>query len=81
VGREFAGYEPYQAVALELFERFGAIVHGLSWESFHRNQLGRVYAIFTSGVGDLRVLKALWGGRNMAAEASEDAAGTPKLSP
>lgn len=44
--RKFLGYEPYQAVALELFQRFGALVHGLSWESFHRNQPGRVYALW-----------------------------------
>jgi len=44
--RRFAGYEPYQAAALELFERYGQVVHGLSWESFHRNQPGRVYALW-----------------------------------
>lgn len=44
--RKFAGYEPYQAVALELFRRYGNVVHGLSWESFHRNQPGRVYALW-----------------------------------
>jgi hypothetical protein len=44
--RKFAGNEPYQAVALELFQRYGNVIHGLSWESFHRNQPGRVYAIW-----------------------------------
>ena len=44
--REFAGYEPYQRVAHELFERYGAVIHGLSWESFHRKQPGRVYALW-----------------------------------
>ena len=44
--RRFAGYEPFQEVALGLFQRFGKVVHGLSWESFHRNQPGRVYAIW-----------------------------------
>ena len=39
-------YEPYQEVGLELFTRYGEMVHGLSWASFHRNQLGRVYAIW-----------------------------------
>jgi hypothetical protein len=46
--RSFSGYEPYQAAALELFERLGTTVHGLSWESFHRNQPGRVYALWHS---------------------------------
>lgn len=44
--RRFAGYEPWQATAHEVFRRFGRIVHGLSWESFHRNQPGRVYALW-----------------------------------
>lgn len=44
--RKFSGYEPYQVVCHELFKRYGAVVHGLSWESFHRNQPGRVYAIW-----------------------------------
>lgn len=44
--RRFAGYEPYQEAALELLRRFGQVVHGLSWESFHRGQPGRVYAIW-----------------------------------
>ena len=44
--RRFAGYEPYQAAAYEIFLRFGQVVHGLSWESFHRNQPGRVYAVW-----------------------------------
>jgi len=44
--RKFAGYEPYQSVARDLFVRYGGTVHGLSWESFHRNQPGRVYALW-----------------------------------
>lgn len=44
--RKFAGYAPYQTVSHELFQRFGKLVHGLSWESFHRNQPGRVYALW-----------------------------------
>ncbi|AKJ32026.1 RES domain-containing protein [Caldimonas brevitalea] len=44
--REFLGYAPYRAVAHELHHRYGAAVHGLSWESFHRNQPGRVYALW-----------------------------------
>lgn len=39
-------YERHRAVAHELFQRFGAVVHGLSWESYHRNQPGRVYALW-----------------------------------
>ena len=42
----FAGYAPFQEAAMELYERFGRVVHGLSWESFHRNQLGRVFALW-----------------------------------
>lgn len=42
----FNGYAPFQAVALELFSRFGSIVHGMCWDSFHRNQPGRVYALW-----------------------------------
>lgn len=38
--------EPYRAMGLELYQRFGRLCHGLSWESFHREQLGRVYAIW-----------------------------------
>jgi hypothetical protein len=44
--RRFAGYEPFQEVALQLFMRFGRTCHGLCWESFHRNQPGRVYAVW-----------------------------------
>ena len=39
------GYTPYQEAAIELFRRFGPLAHGLSWESFHRSQPGRFYAI------------------------------------
>jgi hypothetical protein len=44
--RKFTGYEPYQQAAHALFVRYGRVVHGLSWESFHRNQPGRVYALW-----------------------------------
>jgi hypothetical protein len=48
-----SGYGPYQAVGLELYERFGHVAHGLSWASFHRHQLGRVYAIWHRRKADL----------------------------
>lgn len=44
--RKVGGYGPYQDVALALFDRFGSVLHGLSWESFHRNQPGRVFALW-----------------------------------
>jgi hypothetical protein len=44
--RKFIGYESYQEVSLALFRRYGKTVHGLSWESFHRNQPGRVFALW-----------------------------------
>lgn len=40
------GYAPWQEAAHELWRRFGKTVHGLSWWSMHRHQLGRVYAIW-----------------------------------
>ena len=39
-------YDRYQAASLALWERFGELAHGLSWQSMHRGQLGRVYAIW-----------------------------------
>jgi len=42
----FNSYLPFQEAALAVFERYGDVIHGLSWNSFHRNQLGRVYAIW-----------------------------------
>lgn len=42
----FKRYAPYQAIGLELFQRFGQTVHGLTWTSFHRNQPGRVLALW-----------------------------------
>lgn len=42
-------YQRHRAVAYELFTRFGrvgGVVHGLSWESYHRNQPGRVCALW-----------------------------------
>ncbi|MGF6571132.1 hypothetical protein ABH945_003253 [Paraburkholderia sp. GAS333] len=44
--RELRGYGQFQAVAQMLHRRFGAGLHGLSWASFHRNQPGRIYAIW-----------------------------------
>lgn len=41
-----ADYARHRAAAHELFTRFGGVVHGLSWESFHRHQPGRVYALW-----------------------------------
>jgi hypothetical protein len=40
------GYGPYQQIGMALFERYGHFAHGLSWASFHRNQPGRVFAIW-----------------------------------
>jgi hypothetical protein len=39
-------YEATQAIGLELFRRFAGVAHGLCWESFHRHQTGRVYAVW-----------------------------------
>jgi hypothetical protein len=39
-------YAQHRSVAHQLFERYGTVVHGLSWESYHRNQPGRVYALW-----------------------------------
>src|SRR5690606_29763258 len=44
--RAFTGYAPYQVAASKLFAKFGMLAHGLSWKSFHRNQPGRVYALW-----------------------------------
>lgn len=51
--RSFGGYHAYQHVSLELFNRYGQTVHGISWESFHRHQPGRVYAIWHHRKDDL----------------------------
>ena len=40
------GYGPYQQIGLALFERYSHFAHGLSWASFHRNQPGRVFAVW-----------------------------------
>ncbi|WP_185826404.1 RES domain-containing protein [Xanthomonas sp. SI] len=45
-GKLDSTYLPFQNAALELHRRFGKIIHGLSWQSYHRHQLGRVYAIW-----------------------------------
>lgn len=45
-GLRLGSYLPYQQLSLQLYTRYGSIVHGLSWASMHRNQLGRVYAIW-----------------------------------
>jgi hypothetical protein len=39
-------YSFFQALGLELFRRFGTVVHGLCWPSFHRNRPGPVYALW-----------------------------------
>lgn len=44
--RSFGTYADFQRVSFELFRRYGRILHGLSWDSFHRNQPGRVYALW-----------------------------------
>ena len=41
-------YSAFQDIAHTLFQRYGGSVDGLSWESFHRGQIGRVYAIWHS---------------------------------
>lgn len=40
------GYAHYQQAAHELWTRYRNVAHGLSWSSFHRNQPGRVYALW-----------------------------------
>lgn len=40
------GYAHYQKAAHELWRRYRGVAHGLSWSSFHRNQPGRVYALW-----------------------------------
>lgn len=42
----FNGYLPFQELSLAMFERFGQVVHGLCWESYHRNQPGTIYALW-----------------------------------
>ena len=44
--RRLASKEPFQQAALALFERYHTVVHGLSWESMHRNQPSRIYALW-----------------------------------
>jgi hypothetical protein len=44
--RKLGSKAPFQEVALALFERFGRVVHGMSWESEHRNQPARIYALW-----------------------------------
>lgn len=39
-------YAQHRGLAHQLFGRYGSVVHGLSWESYHRNQPGRVYALW-----------------------------------
>lgn len=46
-------HQAYQWLALELHRRYGHLAHGLSWESFHRNQPGRCYGIWHSRKDDL----------------------------
>ncbi len=44
--RKLGSKVPFQEMALALYERFGRVVHGLSWESEHRNQPARIYALW-----------------------------------
>ncbi|MBZ2682149.1 hypothetical protein IPR78_22295 [Xanthomonas perforans] len=39
-------YASFQNAAFEIFQRFGSVIHGLSWDSYHRGQPGRVYALW-----------------------------------
>ena len=39
-------YDPYQALGLDLFQRYGQVIHGLSWASYHRGKTGRVFALW-----------------------------------
>jgi hypothetical protein len=59
--RPFAGYAPYQEAALALHQRYGELVHGLSWESFHRNQPGRAYAVWHHRKASMQLALALPG--------------------
>jgi hypothetical protein len=54
---EFGSYAPYQRAAKVLHQRYGGIVHGLSWASFHRNQPGRVYALWHEHKGTIGLKK------------------------
>lgn len=53
-------YESSRWVALELHRRYGHLVHGLSYESFHRYQPGRVYAIWHARKHDLALQASQW---------------------
>lgn len=44
--RRLKDYLPFREVGRELHRRYSGVVHGLSWESFHRSQPGRVYALW-----------------------------------
>lgn len=55
-GKLEPNYESTRWIALELFRRYGHLVHGLSYESFHRHQPGRVYAIWHSRKDDLSLV-------------------------
>jgi len=48
-----AGVERFHQVGLELHRKFALTVHGLSWQSYHRNQIGRVYAIWHDRKSDM----------------------------
>ena len=38
--------DAFQDASLALFTRFGNVVHGMSWDSMHRDQPARVYALW-----------------------------------
>lgn len=44
--RKLGSKEPFRDAALALYNRYKGVVHGLSWESMHRDQPGRVYALW-----------------------------------
>ena len=44
--RKLASKVPFQEAALALYDRYKGVVHGLSWESKHRNQPARIYALW-----------------------------------
>ena len=44
--RKLGSKAAFQEAALALYERYGRVVHGLSWESMHRDQPGRIYALW-----------------------------------
>lgn len=52
IGRFKPTYEQYQGLALTLYERYGTVIHGLSWQSYHRGGPGRNYGFWHSQKSD-----------------------------